>query len=376
MKRIVFLDYIRVFACFLVMLVHAAENFYGAPGSTDMAGPQSLLLTESDRLWVSLYDGFSRMSVPLFMIVSAFLLVPMREGQSAMEFYRRRAVRILPPFFIFIILYSTVPMLWNQIDGATSAHDLSRALLNFPTLAGHLWFMYPLIGLYLFIPMISPWLAKATAKEERFFIWLFAISTCMPYLNRWCGEVWGECFWNEFHTLWYFSGYLGYLVLAHYIRVHLDWSIRKRMVIGSVLTVVGAVWTILSFYIQAVPGVLHDTPVLEIGWSFCTINCLMLTSGAFLLFTCIQKAETPRIILQISNLSYGMYLIHIFWLGMWTSFLKGDMELPSMTAIPAIAVCTFLSCWASCLLISYLPGGKWVIGTASDVRRTYVTSNI
>ena len=376
MKRIVFLDYIRVFACFLVMLVHAAENFYGAPGSTDMAGPQSLLLTESDRLWVSLYDGFSRMSVPLFMIVSAFLLVPMREGQSAMEFYRRRAVRILPPFFIFIIVYSTVPMLWNQIDGATSAHDLSRALLNFPTLAGHLWFMYPLIGLYLFIPMISPWLAKATAKEERFFIWLFAISTCMPYLNRWCGEVWGQCFWNEFHTLWYFSGYLGYLVLAHYIRVHLDWSIRKRMVIGSVLTVVGAVWTILSFYIQAVPGVLHDTPVLEIGWSFCTINCLMLTSGAFLLFTCIQKAETPRIILQISNLSYGMYLIHIFWLGMWTSFLKGDMELPSMTAIPAIAVCTFLSCWASCLLISYLPGGKWVIGTASDVRRTYVTSNI
>ena len=40
MKRIVFLDYIRVFACFLVILVHASENFYGAPGSTDMAGPQ------------------------------------------------------------------------------------------------------------------------------------------------------------------------------------------------------------------------------------------------------------------------------------------------------------------------------------------------
>ena len=34
MKRIVFLDYIRVFACFLVILVHASENFYGAPGST------------------------------------------------------------------------------------------------------------------------------------------------------------------------------------------------------------------------------------------------------------------------------------------------------------------------------------------------------
>ena len=43
MKRIVFLDYVRVFACFLVIVVHASENFYGAAGSTDMAGPQSFL---------------------------------------------------------------------------------------------------------------------------------------------------------------------------------------------------------------------------------------------------------------------------------------------------------------------------------------------
>lgn len=367
MKRIVFLDYIRVFACFQVMLVHAAENFYGAPGSTDMVGPQSLLMSEADRLWVSVYDGFSRMAVPLFMIVSAFLLAPMKEGESAANFYKRRALRILPPFFIFIILYSTIPLFWHQIDLSTSVKDLSRTFLNFPTLAGHLWFMYPLIGLYLFIPIISPWLAKVSAKEERWFIWLFALSTCMPYLNRFCGEIWGQCFWNEFHILWYFSGYLGYLVLAHYIRVHLNWSRDRRLVIGSILTVVGAVWTILSFYIQAVPGVIHSTPELELGWSFCTINCVMLTSGAFLLFTCIHKAETPRIILQLSNLSYGMYLMHIFWLGMWTTILKGEMALPSVSAIPAIAICTFMSCWISSLVISILPGGKWVVGTATRI---------
>ena len=63
MKRIAFLDYVRVFACFLVMLVHASENFYGAAGSTDMVGPQSFLQNEGDRLWVSVYDGFSRISV-------------------------------------------------------------------------------------------------------------------------------------------------------------------------------------------------------------------------------------------------------------------------------------------------------------------------
>ena len=83
MKRIVFLDYVRVFACFLVMVVHASENFYGAEGSTDMVGPQSYLANEADRLWVAVYDGFSRMAVPLFIIVSAFLLAPMKAGLTA-----------------------------------------------------------------------------------------------------------------------------------------------------------------------------------------------------------------------------------------------------------------------------------------------------
>ena len=68
-KRIVFLDYVRVLACFLVMLVHASENFYPGPGATDMAGPQALLANQTDRLCVSIYDGISRMSIPLFIIV-------------------------------------------------------------------------------------------------------------------------------------------------------------------------------------------------------------------------------------------------------------------------------------------------------------------
>ena len=362
MKRIVFLDYIRIFACFLVILVHASENFYGAPGSTDMAGPQSLLLSEADRLWVSVYDGMSRIAVPLFMIVSAFLLVPLSDGMSAFTFYRKRAARILPAFIFFMVVYSTVPALWGQIELDTSLTDLSRLPLNFPTLAGHLWFMYPLFSLYLFIPIISPWLTRASAREERFFIGLFALSTCMPYLNRWCGELWGQCFWNEFHMLWYFSGYLGYLVVAHYIRVHLDWSRAKRLWIGSSLFAIGSVWTVLSFYLQAVPGVLHDTPVIEIGWSFCTINCLMATSGAFLLFTCIRSAAAPRLVTELSNLTYGMYLMHILWLGLWVSVFKTDLGLPSVAAIPVIAVCTFLSCWVSAKLLALIPWCHWMIG--------------
>lgn len=362
MKRIVFLDYVRVVACFLVMLVHASENFYAGPGSTDMAGPVSFLANDTDRLWVSVYDGLSRISVPLFMIVSAFLLVPLKEGVSTFAFYRRRAERIVPAFLFFVFVYACFPHFTGEFEFGNWIGDLGRAPFNFPDMAGHLWFMYPLIGLYLFIPIVSPWLARVGAREERFFIWLFALSTCMPYLNRFLGEVWGQCFWNEFHLLWYFSGYLGYLVLAHYIRVHLRWGKRRRMVVGSALTLAGAVWTILSFYIQAVPGELLETPVIEIGWSFCTVNCLMFTSGAFLLFTCIKKEHTPKIIAELSNLSYGMYLMHILWLGLWVRIFKDDFALPTVVAIPTIAVVTFVSSWLATKLLSIMPGCHWMVG--------------
>ena len=361
-ERITFLDYVRVFACFLVMLVHASENYYPGPGSTDMAGPQAVIANQTDRICVSVYDGFSRMSVPLFIIVSAFLLVPKKEEQTTREFYKRRFKRVLPPFLVFSVLYATLPLLWGQIDGATSLRDLSRIFLNFPTLAGHLWFMFPLFGLYLFIPVISPWLSKASAREERFFILLFLISTCIPFLNRWAGEVWGQCFWNEFHLLWYFSGYLGYIVLAHYIKVHLQWSDRTKLLAGGAMVLAGAAATILSFYIQAVPGVIHSTPELEIGWSFCTLNVVCLTTGAFLMFSCIHQANPPRIILSLSKLSYGMYLMHIFWLHLWSVVSMQTLHLPTPVSIPFIAICTFICCALTTKIVSLLPGSKWIVG--------------
>lgn len=371
-SRIVFLDFVRVFACFLVMLVHAAENYYGSIDATDMAGPTAWLCNEHDRLWVSIYDGFSRMSVPLFMIVSAFLLAPMPEGETMGAFYRRRFTRILPPMFIFIILYSTLPMLWGQLTTADSLHDLSRTLLNFPTLAGHLWFMYPLVSLYLFIPIISPWLRNATARQERFFIGLFLISTCMPLMARWTGMIWGQAFWNDFHALWYFSGYLGYLMIAHYIAHHLTWSRDRRFRTGLLMTLAGSAVTIWSFWVQAVPGVNHVTMDLEIAWSFCTLNVVTSTVGVFLMFSCISLPKTPAWILELSNLSFGMYLMHIFWLGLWVRVFKGTLALPSVASIPAIAAATFISSALATKVCSYLPGARYIVGYSS-LRRTVRT---
>ncbi len=366
-ERIVFIDYLKAFAPLLVMLVHASENFYGAD-SSGLAGSVSMLANEQNRFWVSFYDGaVARTCVPLFMLASAFLLVPMKKGLSMGQFYARRFTRILPPMFVFMLLYTVLPQLWGAMTMEQSISDLKLLPFNFTSMAGHLWFMYPLISLYLIIPVISPWLEQASAKDERIFLGLFAFSTFIPWLHRYVSdELWGECFWNGFHALWYCSGYIGYLVMAHYIRVHLKWERAKRLKVGLVTFLAGAAFTGWSFWFKGEPGVVIDTPMLEWAWEFCTPNVLLATFGAFLMFTCIEQKQAPKIVSELSRLSFGMYLIHMFFLSVIAQwFVNGnaaDPRLPIAVTIPVIAILSYICCAVSTKLISYIPGSKYIIG--------------
>lgn len=367
-EHVVFVDYIRVIACFLVMLVHASENFYGTENAVGLASNMSQLLNESNRFWVAFYDGFcGRISVPLFMIVSAFLLVPMKEGVSMGQFYKRRFLRILPPMACFFLLYSLLPLAWGGMTWEQSLSDLKLLPFNFPSMAGHLWFMYPLISLYLIIPVVSPWLERASAKDELIFLGLFGVSTFIPWIHRFIApELWGECFWNGFTMLWYCSGYLGYLVMAHYIRYHLDWSRRRKLIVGSICWFIGAAFTGWAFWYKGVPGGPIDTPTLEWAWEFCMPNVLIASFGAFLLFSCIRCKTTPKFISGLSKLTFGMYLMHMFFLSpIARLFIGGSVAeplVPVWLAIPCIAALSYICCAVTTKLLSFIPGSKWVIG--------------
>ena len=367
-EHVVFVDYIRVIACFLVMLVHASENFYGTENAVGLASNMSQLLNESNRFWVAFYDGFcGRISVPLFMIVSAFLLVPMKSGVSMGQFYKRRFLRILPPMACFFLLYSLLPLAWGGMTWEQSLADLKLLPFNFPSMAGHLWFMYPLISLYLIIPVVSPWLERASAKDELIFLGLFGVSTFIPWIHRFIApELWGECFWNGFTMLWYCSGYLGYLVMAHYIRYHLNWSRRRKLIVGSICWFIGAAFTGWAFWYKGVPGGPIDTPTLEWAWEFCMPNVLIASFGAFLLFSCIRCKTTPKFISGLSKLTFGMYLMHMFFLSpIARLFIGGSVAeplVPVWLAIPCIAALSYICCAVTTKLLSFIPGSKWVIG--------------
>jgi len=145
-RRIVFLDYLRVAACFMVIFVHSIEPFYLDADGTYIA-------SAGDALWVTLLDSAARCAVPLFVLTSSYLLFPVAGGTE--RFFRRRFTKVVVPFLFWAILYAVVPM-WGSGGEFDLGGNLRHLLLNFTDNAGHLWFVYMLLGVYIAMPIISP----------------------------------------------------------------------------------------------------------------------------------------------------------------------------------------------------------------------------
>ncbi|NCC10347.1 MAG: hypothetical protein EOM31_07565, partial [Bacteroidia bacterium] len=99
-ERVIFLDYLRVIACFMVIMVHSCEFFF-------INGDQIGIRTVADGFWVSAIDSALRASVPLFVMASSYLLLPLKS--DSMLFFRKRFVRVVIPFVIWSLLYAVLP---------------------------------------------------------------------------------------------------------------------------------------------------------------------------------------------------------------------------------------------------------------------------
>ena len=94
-KRYFGIDFIRVLACYLVMQTHAGELYY--------IGDGGVLLRWDKNLWPGIFNSLARICVPLFVMISGYLLLPIKTDYST--FLKKRFTRISFPFIIFCILY-------------------------------------------------------------------------------------------------------------------------------------------------------------------------------------------------------------------------------------------------------------------------------
>ena len=348
-KRYFGIDLIRVIACFLVMLIHSGEIYY----INDEGG----LIKDDNNIYPGVINSLSRVSVPLFVMISGYLLLPMKTDYST--FLKKRFTRVSFPFIAFCIFYDIYYYIRGRYTLGEMFWNIPGILLNFGTAVGHLWFMYMIMGVYLYIPIITPWIQ--TAKKEHFYyyfvIWIISSFSC--YIHLFYGDVWGHAFWNSTNLVQSFLGDFGYAVLGSFIKLHLKEN--NLYILGLILYLVGSGVTMFGYFFMRDEA--KTTADIEITWQFDSTNLVVSSFGIFLLLRKIEcKNETiSKIFNDIALKSYGMFLIHVFFVDLFKYLFDARNQFP-LWCIFVIAILTFISSYLVIKMISYVPFSHYIIG--------------
>lgn len=375
-NRIVWLDFTRLVAMWTVVCCHCCDpfNFYPEPLPPNIG---------EIKLWGAIWGAALRPCVPLFVMITGALLLPVKMEAGA--FYRRRIGRVLWPFLLWSIIYALFPWLTGVLGAAPSfilhffpysgedvmSQSLGVSLgyiaqipLNFSPVAVHMWYIYLLIGLYLYMPVFSAWVAQASERAKLWFLLAWGVTTLLPYYFTYVSPyLWGGCSWNAFHGLYYFAGFNGYLLLGHYLRHH-EQPLRRVVGWGVPAMVVG--WAVTFFGFRHITGQpAYTDEQLELFFTYNSLNVAMMTVPLFMLCQKVRitKPWLQRILANLTACGFGVYMFHYFLAGPSVELMRWA-GVPIPLQIPLAAVVAFAASWAIIDALRRLCGrwGRYVVG--------------
>ncbi|PZU98911.1 MAG: hypothetical protein DCE90_03655 [Pseudanabaena sp.] len=293
--RIIFADILRIIAIIAVITLHSTVDLFRSYGSVNI-----------DWWWLgNILNCSSKWAVPIFVMLSGMLLLDPSKSFSFKSFLNKRLPKILIPLFFWTIFYELyIVVLINKLN-----IDLPQLIKNIYTgeVHFHLWFLYMIIGLYLFTPIFRYFIKTHDEFEIQFFlcIW-FIVNGIVNSLDTFFDIQ------NGFY-LNLFVGFSGYYVLGYYLNTKL-YNRKHRYIAIATLIFSVATSAILIFFLftnnfaSKVDIVIDNISLFTIINTICIFIIVKSIDWESLLK---NNTSILNIIKSLSLSSYGIYLIHI-----------------------------------------------------------------
>ena len=320
-------DLIRVLGAFLVVVAHILYRG-GGPA-----------------LISSYYFVLSRVAVPLFFMVSGYLLL--RKEEPYGDFFRKRAMKVLIPFFIWSVIY----LLWKRegFDQPFSMKLVASYLLKIVRgpRENHLWFFYALIGLYLFTPILRVFVARASLLDLTYFCGLwFVVFPVFSFLQEFTPIKIG-------FELYFVAGYSGYFVLG-YLLGKIQYTRLQLYGMAFLLFIFSIGTTALNHLVKS-----------EYFVSYLSMSIVLMTSFAFILLREVQIGDkVNNLLVPLSRASFGIYLVHVIVLAeleklpiVSSWFSAGS----SIYMIPLLGLLGFFVSFVIVAVIQKIPVLCWIV---------------
>ncbi len=337
--RIITFDILRIVAAFAVVLLHvSAHNWHNSFPSAE---------------WEirNVYDSISRWCVPVFVMISGALFLNSHKPLKLSRLYRKNVLRIFIAFLFWSFVYAIYNCMVSEQLGNYKA--LGARFISGPF---HLWFLKMLIGLYIIIPVLRPVVIKR--RNEIYFLCLslvtvFIVPTLLKVIGWFSADL-AYVLTNGFKKLELniAIGYSGYFVLGHYLYNYKINSLTRKTIycLGFFSFICVVCFThFTSHYIHS-----------PYSYFYSNLNPFTLLEAAavyvWVLSSFKQVSNTAhRYIIQLSNCSFGIYLVHPLVLDIINRFMPSFHFLLLMLYIPLISFFIFFVSYLVIKAIRQIP---------------------
>ena len=364
-------DLLRVFSIFMVAWYHIWQQSWLSPVlrlgrfQLDMSGP--------------VRTGY--MFVDLMLVLSGFLVyLPYANGQerSPGEFYLRRALRILPSYWLCLGVmmvsaladpgFTDLPrLLKDLLAHLTFTHNLFGFSYNASRLNVVLWTLAVEVQFYLLLPALAP-----AFRKHPLIFYLAMVGAALCFQRLWTGPMADTTlFVNRLPNM--LDVYANGMLAAHlYAKLAKQRKRRRGLVaaLGTAACLLGAwgIWRLLEGQASVYGYDLLRQGQLDRRWLFSACGALFLAGGS-LSYGPVRRFFSNRAVRFLSGISFNFYIWHQ-WLAVqlkaWRIPPYQAAADPNQAGEMPWQLHYTLICFAAALvvatLVTYLvekPAGRW-----------------
>lgn len=325
-KRIEYIDFAKGFAILAIVIFHYCQTYSSGIYA------KAILIAGS--------------GVHLFFLLSGFGLGLPAQPTSPLQFYKKRFVKILIPYYLVVLaifaINLAVPIYTEEGLYALGGHLLLYKMFDeriMTSFGYHFWFISTIVQFYLLFPVIS--YAKKRIGSETYFLAFSALISFSYWVFVSLNGLYDQRIFSSFFLqyLWEFN--LGIVLASLYLAKGIRFWEQDRKVWLTL--------SLLSFLIMA-------TLSLKGGGIGRTLNDLFASLGflslsAFAYAVCQNRLRLiNQALIYIGKISYELYLVHMI---VW---YLGNKLLTSLSIEPGMAH-TFLLIFPAAILLAH-----WLMG--------------
>lgn len=287
-KNIVYINILRLIACFLVIVNHTHGFMLNYANSF------------LETAFYCLGFSFCKIGVLLFLMITGILLLDKEYGYKKVL---KCIIRVLIP----LIVVSFALYLKDVGVKNINIFNFLRDFINTPYVLPF-WYLYLLMGLYLVIPFIQKMLKNFKNIDYLYFIIVFLLVPSLLSLF----SIYFNFKYSFYFTLAFFPMAIGVLIAGNYIS---KLKLKKTYAYVSALVfILSYIGMFLSMYLPFLQNktisYTLDTwtsfPVLLMALSFIYIIRYLFENKKW-------SNKTVRVITNIASTTFGIYLIHLIF---------------------------------------------------------------